>query len=336
MSPVQDQVTGTGRDRPLFSIVVPVYNEVATVGPALDELLALELPGVAVELIVVESNSTDGSRQAVLARAHHPRMRVVLEDRPQGKGHAVRRGLAEARGDIIGIHDADLEYRTSDYPKLLAPILEGRADVVLGCRHVPGRPMRRLGSRRIQTWIVNAAHWGFTGLFDAVYGVRLRDPFTMFKIFRAECIEGLELVSDRFDFDWELLGKLIRRGYRPVEIGVDYSSRSFESGKKVRFFRDPPTWIAACLRFRIGSVPPPVPRRWWPRPTTVAGRPDPAAYRLVAFPSAGVLSPSPTLGQAGEAEGDDGGGGGGDTGSQAGGVVVEDDVVVAGGHGDGA
>jgi glycosyltransferase involved in cell wall biosynthesis len=264
---------GTPRSRPLLSLIVPVFNEAQTAGVLLDRLVAMEIPGVDVELVVVESNSTDGTREIVQGYVDHPRVRLVLQDGPRGKGNAVREGLVHVSGDIIGIQDGDLEYRLEDYPRLLEPILAGNADLVLGSRHVPGRPLRTLGSRRLQSKVVNAAHWAFTALFDVVYGVRLRDPFTMFKIFRAECVEGLELVSDRFDFDWELLGKLIRRGYQPLELPVGYASRSFESGKKVRFFRDPPTWVRACVRFRVARIAPPLPRRALPgqhRPTGAA------------------------------------------------------------------
>ena len=253
-----------GRTRPLLSLVVPIYNEAETAGIVLDRLVALRIPGVDIELIVVESNSSDGTRGIVLAYETHPRVRILLQDHPKGKGNAVRAGLAHVTGDIVGIQDGDLEYDPDDYPLLLAPLLDGTADVVLGSRHVSGQPIRQLGTRRHLSRVVNSAHWGFTLLFDLVYGVRLRDPFTMYKLFRAECIEGLPLVSDRFDFDWELLAKLIRRGYKPLEVKVRYTSRSFEGGKKVRFFRDPPTWIKACARFRVASIPPAVPRRALP------------------------------------------------------------------------
>lgn len=244
--------------------MVPIYNEAGTAGTLLQRLVTLEMPGVDFEIVIVESNSSDGTRDIVLQYETHPRVRVILQDQPRGKGNAVREGLGYAKGDIVGIQDGDLEYDLDDYPLLLAPLLDGSADVVLGSRHVPGQPIRQLGARRLQSRVVNAAHWGFTLLFDLVYGVRLRDPFTMYKLFRCECIEGLPLVSDRFDFDWELLGKLIRRGYKPVEVTVRYTSRSFEGGKKVRFFRDPPTWIRACARFRVARIPPAVPRRVLP------------------------------------------------------------------------
>ncbi len=96
---------------------------------------------------------------------------------------------------------------------------------------------------RIVAPIMNTAHWVFTWFFNITYGTKLRDPFTMYKVFRSECIEGVEFVADRFDFDWELVAKLVRLGYEPIEIPVEYKARSFHSGKKVRFFRDPPTWI---------------------------------------------------------------------------------------------
>jgi hypothetical protein len=98
---------------------------------------------------------------------------------------------------------------------------------------------------------MNFGHLFFTGLFNVVYGTRLRDPFTMYKVFRRECLSGLTFESNRFDFDWELVGKLVRSGYVPLEIPVNYSSRSFSEGKKVSFWRDPLTWFRACLKYRF-------------------------------------------------------------------------------------
>ncbi len=121
-------------------------------------------------------------------------------------------------GDIILIQDADLEYSVGDYPKLIEPIMRGDVDFTLGCRHVPGQPVRVMEEMRKVARIVNAAHWAFTWFFNITYGTKLRDPFTMYKVFRSECIEGVEFVADRFDFDWELAGKLVRLGYKPIEI----------------------------------------------------------------------------------------------------------------------
>lgn len=248
---------------PLVSVIVPVYNEATTVGTVLDQLTHLNYKRAEFEIVIVESNSSDGSRVIVEKYADHPRVRLVLQDRPQGKGNAVRAGFAAATGDVILIQDGDLEYRIAEYPLLLGPILNGETDFVLGCRHVPGQPMRMrdIPEQPIKGFLLNAAHWAFTALFDATYGARVRDPFTMFKVFRAECIEGMTFEANRFDFDWELIGKLVRRGYKPLEVPVTYKARSFEDGKKVRLFRDPPTWIRACFRFRFCRIPAPVTRR---------------------------------------------------------------------------
>jgi glycosyltransferase involved in cell wall biosynthesis len=252
-----DAVSGIRRmteARPLVSVIVPVFNESETVEAVLTQLIEATHPRADYEIVVVESNSTDGSRDIVQRFASHERVKVVLQDVPRGKGNAVREGFRAATGDILLIQDGDLEYRISEYPLLLDPILDGRNDFVLGCRHIPGQRMRDIPEQPLKGQILNAAHWLFTALFDITYGVRLRDPFTMFKVFRAECIRELDLVADRFDFDWELLGKLIRRGYKPVEIPITYKARSFDDGKKVRMFRDPPTWVAACFRFRFSPL----------------------------------------------------------------------------------
>ena len=232
-----------------------VYNEAETVATAIERTLAVDIPDVEVELIVVESNSSDGTRAIVSGYATDERVRLVLQDAPRGKGAAVREGFRHATGGIILIQDADLEYSVDDYSKLIAPILRGDVDFTLGSRHVPGRSVRVMEEARVVAPVMNAAHWAFTGLFNVTYGTRLRDPFTMYKVFRSECIEDVEFVADRFDFDWELAGKLVRLGYKPIEIPVEYKSRSYHGGKKVRFFRDPPTWIVACLRFRFCSLP---------------------------------------------------------------------------------
>ena len=242
-----------------------VYNERATVVEVVEGVLALEIPDVEIQLILVESNSPDGSRALLEPFATHPRVTLVLQDAARGKGNAVREGLRHTSPGIVLIQDADLEYSLDDYPKLLDPIMDGRADFTLGCRHVRGEPIRVMEGKRAIAAVVNAAHWVFLAMFNLTYGTRLRDPFTMFKVFRTECIEGVEFASDRFDFDWELVAKLVRLGYRPLELPVSYSARAFGGGKKVRFFRDPPTWMWACLRFRFCRLP----RQKFPEPRKI-------------------------------------------------------------------
>jgi SAM-dependent methyltransferase len=242
------------RRRPCLSVVMPVYNERATFGEVMRQLLAKEIAGVDVEVIVVESGSTDGTRDEVRRVEGHPRVRVILEDRPRGKGHAVRAGLARATGDFVLIQDADLEYDLNDYEILLEPLRTGRAAFVLGDRHGHAGTswkLRHFTDQVLVSRVMNLGHVLFTALFNVVYGTRLRDPFTMFKVFRRECLSGLSFEANRFDFDWELVAKLVRRGYVPVEIPVNYTSRSFKEGKKVRFVADPLTWVWACLKYRF-------------------------------------------------------------------------------------
>lgn len=233
-----------------------VFNEVHTVRQAIDGVLALELEDIDLRLIVIESNSSDGTREIVESYSNHPRVKIVLEDSPRGKGAAVRHGLGLVTDGLILIQDADLEYSFDDYPALLEPILSGRAMFVLGSRHDPTRPMRHFESATRVSGLMNVAHTIFTALFNLVYRTKLRDPFTMYKVFDARCIRGLVLTANRFDFDWELVAKLVRRGFVPIEVPVSYHSRDYGAGKKVRFFRDPLTWMVALIKFRIVRVNP--------------------------------------------------------------------------------
>lgn len=238
-----------------LSVIVPLFNERATAQVALDALLAKEIPGLEIEIIIVESNSTDGSRAIALGYQEHPRVRIILQDRPRGKGNAVRAGFAQATGAIILIQDADLEYDLADYEDLLSPIVTGRQAFVLGSRHGQGGwAIRKFAGQPMRALALNLAHLGFTFLINASLGIWLRDPFTMYKVFRRDCLVGLTFTCNRFDFDWELLIKLVRKGYRPIEIPVTYRSRSFEEGKKVRMFRDPLTWIVAWAKSRFGPL----------------------------------------------------------------------------------
>ncbi len=237
-------------------MVVPAYNEIATVDRCLAALTAKQVPGWELEIIIIESNSTDGTRAVVLAYRDRERVKIILQDRPRGKGHAVRAGLAVATGDVIMIQDADLEYDLDDYELLLAPIASGRQAFVLGSRHRPGGlAIRKFADQPLQAMVMNAGHWFFTFCLNVSLGIWLNDPFTMYKVFRRECIAGLEFQCDRFDFDFELLMKLIRRGYRPIEIPVSYTSRSFRQGKKISIWRDPPTWIVALIKYRFCRLP---------------------------------------------------------------------------------
>ena len=235
-----------------LSVIVPVFNERATARESLDAITAKRLPDWELEFIIIESNSTDGTRDIVRTYEGRPGVKLFFEDTPRGKGHAVRLGLAHATGDVILIQDADLEYDLDDYAILLAPIAAGRQTFVLGSRHgAGGWAIRKFADQPFQALILNVAHWGFTLLINLALGMWLRDPFTMYKVFRRDCLVGLTFECNRFDFDWELLMKLVRKGHRPIEIPISYVSRSFKEGKKVSMFRDPLTWLWALVKYRF-------------------------------------------------------------------------------------
>jgi len=246
------------RSQSVLSVIVPAYNEVKTFGTLMEALLRKELTGLRMEIVVVESNSTDGTREAALKYKDHPKVKLILEEGPLGKGHAVRTGLKAATGDYVLIQDADLEYDLEDYDALMEHLVAGRGAFVLGSRH-GGRKvmkMRQFTGQRGLSLIFNFGHWFFTTLINVLFSQRLRDPFTMFKVFRRDCLSGLEFQCDRFDFDFELLIKLVRKGYRPVELPVNYRSRSYKEGKKVRMFRDPLSWLGALARLRWVKIDP--------------------------------------------------------------------------------
>jgi hypothetical protein len=238
------------------SIIVAAFNENRTFPVLMDALLKKEIPGVDREIVVIESNSTDGTRELAKQYRDHPEIKLVLQDRPRGKGHAVRDGFRHATGDVVLIQDADLEYDLDDYAALLVPILSHRALFVLGTRHAGDWKIRRFAKQKVLATGLNLGHAFFTGLINVLFRQNLTDPFTMFKVFRRDCLFGLDFQCNRFDFDHELVIKLVRKGYRPLEVPVNYSSRSFREGKKVRLFRDPFTWVWVDLKLRFARVLP--------------------------------------------------------------------------------
>tara|TARA_B100001079_G_scaffold59740_1_gene50521 strand:+ start:478 stop:1914 length:1437 start_codon:yes stop_codon:yes gene_type:complete len=239
---------------PRLSIVLPVFNEQATCKELIDTVLAKNIEGAEREIVIVESNSTDGSREIVRAYEGHPGVRIIYEERPRGKGYAVRNGLARATGDVLLIQDADLEYDIDDYDALLEPLFSQQQLFVLGSRHKGDWKMRKFEDRKWLSTVFNFGQVFFTWLINVACGTRLKDPFTMYKVFHRECLYGLELEANRFDLDWEIVIKFIRKGFVPLEIPVNYISRSFSEGKKVRPLRDPILWVRALLKFRYGPL----------------------------------------------------------------------------------
>lgn len=242
-----------------LSIVIPVYNEKATFPILFESLRAVTLPrGLEKEIVIVEGASTDGTREEVRRCEGLPGVKVVWETAPRGKGAAVRAGLAEADGDLLLVQDGDLEYDVADYAGLLEPLLDGSCDVMLGSRTLRSPQawqFRRFsGLERAYGLAVNSGGVLFTGLFNWMYGTKLTDGATMFKLFRAADVKALTLRSDFFDYDWEIIAQLARKGARFAERPVAYRARSRAEGKKIRFWRDGPRVLLAILRGRLGPI----------------------------------------------------------------------------------
>jgi glycosyltransferase involved in cell wall biosynthesis len=238
-----------------LSVIMPAYNEINTIQQGIEKVLNKQLRGMDIELIIVEGNSTDGTKDIVNLHKDHPRVKVVFEQKPSGKGRAVRAGFEVATGDFILIQDADNEYDIQDYEALLEPLISGRQVFVLGARHgVSSWNVRKFSDQPMRAILLNLGHRIFATLINMLYGVRLKDPFTMYKVFKRDSIKDIVFECNRFDFDHELVLKLIRKGYKPIEIPVHYHSRSFAQGKKVRIFADPLTWLRAIIKFRFVKV----------------------------------------------------------------------------------
>jgi hypothetical protein len=233
-----------------LSIVLPVYNEVRYAGQVIDAVLAKPL-GIERELIIVESNSTDGTRDVVRRYEGRPGVQVVYEDRPSGKGHAVRTGLQHVTGTIVLIQDADFEYDIDDYDALLEPILQHKATFVLGSRSLglDDWKVRKYDRTPIRGLVLNFAQVVFARTYDVLYQQRVTDVNTMYKVFRAECLDGLDLESDGFELDIELACKLARNGNSPMEVPVNYVARGFDEGKKIKP-RDAWVSYAAFFKYR--------------------------------------------------------------------------------------
>lgn len=236
-----------------LSIIMPVYNEAPTIKQLLDRVLAVKIPNVQKEIIIIESNSTDGTREILQCYKNKKGIKIIYQEKPLGKGNALKLGFAHATGDIILIQDADLEYKPEEYSKLLEPILSGKTAFVLG-----SRPLGK-ESWNIRTYkgyffyarLLNLGGLFYTTLFNFLYFVWLTDPATMFKVFKRESIKDIQFKSNYFDLDWELVAKLIKKGYIPLEIPISYTSRSTQEGKKIKFFRD--GWLVfwAIVKYRF-------------------------------------------------------------------------------------
>lgn len=231
---------------PLLSIIVPVYNEEATVGAVVARLLEVPFP-VPREIIIVNDGSTDGTRARLDALPRRDDVRIVHAVRNRGKGSAIRQGLAVAAGDIVAIQDADLELDPAQIGELLGPILEEGATVVYGSRFLVGRPPAPL-----RTILANRF---LTACTNVLYGARLTDMETCYKVMLTSVARSLDLQADRFDIEPEITARLLRRGHRIVERPVRFQPRSRAAGKKIGW-RDGVEALVVLMRERFGRRPP--------------------------------------------------------------------------------
>ena len=229
-----------------LSIIIPVYNEEQTIAEVIERVWAVNLGDMEREVIIANDGSSDGTRRAIDSSRWIRDPRVKSYDSPinLGKGAAVRLGLAFATGDILLVQDADLELDPNEYGRLLAPILDGRADVVYGSRFL--NPSTHVALRR------RLANRFLTLLTNAMFGARLTDMETAYKVFRREVLERLRLRCVGFDFEPEVTAKVLRAGLRIVEVPIGYNPRREDEGKKIRWI-DGVDAIYTLVKCRLGG-----------------------------------------------------------------------------------
>jgi glycosyltransferase involved in cell wall biosynthesis len=223
-----------------LSVVIPVYNEVGNVKVIIKRVQAQKLAN---EIVVVDDGSTDGTRDILKELDGQDSLRVILHERNQGKGAAVVTGIKAARGDVLLIQDADLEYDPRDYPKLLQPIEEEIADVVYGSRFLGG-------PRRVAMFWHMIANKLLTVMTNILYDTILTDMETGYKVFRRQVIEGMNIKAKRFDFEPEFTAKVLKRHYRIFEVPITFNPRDYSQGKKIQL-KDAFEAVWTLLKYRF-------------------------------------------------------------------------------------
>jgi len=224
--------------------VIPAFNEAGTIREIIARVRAAPLPGeLSKEIIIVDDCSTDGTREILQDLARSGSCQVFFHDRNQGKGAALRTAIAHTTGDIVLVQDADLEYDPREYPKLLAPILEGKADVVYGSRFAGGE------SKRVLFFWHYVGNKFLTTLSNMFTNLNLTDMETCYKVFRGEIIRKIKIEENRFGFEPEVTAKVAKMGPRIYEVGISYSGRTYGEGKKIKW-KDGWRAFWAILKYR--------------------------------------------------------------------------------------
>jgi glycosyltransferase involved in cell wall biosynthesis len=224
---------------PLLSVVMPAYNERDTIEEIIGRVLSVP---IRTQLIVVDDGSKDGTREILSALQARHGFRLIFQEKNQGKGAALRRGFAEASGDIVVIQDADLEYSPEEYPQLIELICQGRADVVYGSRF--------LGRHRVFLFTHYLGNRLLTTITNVLYNTMLSDMETCYKVMRLEVLKSMTLQSDSFGIEPELTAKIFKRGYRVYEVPITYDGRGYDEGKKITW-RDGLVALWVLLKYRF-------------------------------------------------------------------------------------
>ena len=224
---------------PLLSVVMPVYNERNTIDEIIGRVLAVPLR---IELIVIDDCSSDGTREHLVTLQKQRGFTLILQERNQGKGSAIRRGFDAVTGDIVVIQDADLEYSPEEFPQLIELIVDGRADVVYGSRF--------LGRHRVFLFTHYLGNRALTLLTNILYNTMLTDMETCYKVMRREVLEDMKLQSNGFGIEPEMTAKIFKRGYRVYEVPISYDGRGYDEGKKIGW-KDGVVALWVLLKYRF-------------------------------------------------------------------------------------
>lgn len=237
---------------PKVSVIIPIYNEVNSLRQIVEKILNID-HGVSYEIIMVDSGSNDGSTELVKKLDTEYKLISLHLPKNLGKGYCIRQALKIAKGEIILIQDADLEYDPIDYVELLNPLLSHQCKFVLGSRHLYAKTWRIRTLQR-PSWSMEIINYGsefLTKIFCLLFNVKISDTQTMYKVFYKDLLNDIQLKCNGFDLDWEILSKLVLKGHIPIEIPVRYAARTAAEGKKLKFFKDGFAALFTILKIRF-------------------------------------------------------------------------------------